>query len=40
MGFYQQKTCMIDNRKIVDITLPQFSLKTLKNIYLKFDLPD
>ena len=30
---------MADSRKIVDIPLPKFSLKTLKNIYLKLDLP-
>ena len=35
----QQKTCVIDSRKIFN-NPSQFSLKTLKNIYLKPDLPD
>ena len=35
----QQKTCVIDSQKIFDSPF-QFSLKPLKNIYLRPDLPD
>ena len=30
-------SCMIDSRKIVDIVFPKFSVKMLKNIYLRLD---